>query len=133
MRWLLLSLACGVLGACSGDGDDGMELRGTNWVLVDIAGEAVPPSPQATLEFSDDGRIGGRGPCNHFGGSVEIDADKIQVDELMQTLMSCGSEVDAQEARYVGALGKAERVAIDHGSLLVYYQGSDKPLRFRAP
>lgn len=106
------------------------ELAGTSWRLVNLAGADVPEKPEATLEFPEAGKAGGRAPCNRFFGTVEISGESIRFEPIAATKMSCGDAADTQERKYLEALQAAERFAFDGPELRIYSRGTEKPLRF---
>ena len=111
-----------------------IDLTGTSWKLEDLTGTAALAEPEATLEFPEAGKVSGRASCNRFFGTVEISGETLVFGPLAATKMSCGEAPDAQEVRYLDALQKAERFAVDGPSLLIYSKGIEKPLRFaRSP
>ena len=106
-------------------------LVGTAWRLQDVGGVAAIPGVEATLEFSEAGKAGGRGSCNRFFGTVEISGESIQFGPLAATKMACiDAAANQQEARYLEALQAAERFAFEGPALLVYPKGGGAPLRF---
>lgn len=108
-------------------------LAGTAWRLVDLAGAGVVPQAQATLAFTDDGRISGKGSCNSFGGAVTISGNAITVGPLAATQMACAeSAAMDQETRYLAAIQQAERFEIQPPHLYIYSAGQPQPLRFIA-
>ena len=105
-------------------------LAGTSWRLVDLAGTPAAEKIEATLEFTEAGKVSGRGSCNRFFGTVEISGESIRFGPLAATKMSCGDAADAQEVRYLRALQGAERFVFDGDALLVFAKGLAQPLRF---
>jgi heat shock protein HslJ len=107
------------------------ELPGTSWRLEDLSGVAALPNVEATLEFPEAGKVGGRASCNRFFGTVEISGQSIKFGPLAATKMACADDAaNAQEKKYLEALQAAERFAFDGPSLLIYSKGMEKPLRF---
>jgi heat shock protein HslJ len=110
-----------------------VSLVGTEWVLRDLAGTPALASPQATLAFPEAGRAAGSGSCNRFTGSVEVSGSNLKFGPLASTRMACvDNGVSDQEDRYLKALGAATRFTLENGDLLIYCEGSAKPLRFSA-
>jgi heat shock protein HslJ len=107
------------------------DLQGTEWLLEDLAGRGVLDRIQATLAFPGPNQVAGNGSCNRFFGGVKISGELIKFDPLASTRMACLAEaVSNQEADYLKALEGAERIVMDGPYLLIYTQGTDKPLRF---
>lgn len=108
-----------------------LNLVGTEWKLEDLAGAGVIENSQATLAFPEMGRVAGNGSCNRFMGSVTITGDSLKMGPLAGTRMACASEaVSAQEEKYLKALQGATRYEWKDPYLLVYVEGTDKPLRY---
>jgi heat shock protein HslJ len=105
-------------------------LSGTAWRLEDLGGAGVLPDVEVTLEFPEEGRVGGKGSCNHFFGSVAVSGESIKFSQLGSTKMACLDSVMDQETKYFRALENAERFTMEGSTLLIYAQGMDKPLRF---
>lgn len=106
------------------------ELVGTEWLLEDLGGASVLDRVQATLAFPEPGRIAGKGSCNRFMGSVEIDKEAVRFGKLASTMMACPPEVMQQEGAYLKALENADRITLVGHHLLVHSKGTEKPLRF---
>jgi len=107
-----------------------LNLVGSEWLLEDLGGSGVIDRVQATLSFPEAGKAAGRGSCNRFFGSVVISGNTIKFSGLGSTKMACPEALMKQEDKYLSALQAAERFESSDGSLLIYYAGSDKPLRF---
>ena len=106
-------------------------LIGTAWRLADLGGQPAIPSVEATLEFPEEGKVAGRASCNRFFGTVEISGASIQFGPLAATKMACLDDAaNAQEKKYLEALAAAERFEFDGPALLLYFRGSEQPLRF---
>jgi heat shock protein HslJ len=54
-------------------------LRGSAWRLEDLGGAGVVDRVEATLEFTEDGKVGGSGSCNRFFGTVEISGQSMKL------------------------------------------------------
>lgn len=106
------------------------DLKGSEWVLEDLAGLGVISRVQATLVFPELGKVAGKASCNRFFGTVQIQGDKIKFGSLGSTRMACPEAAMNQEKRYLDALQAAERVEWKEPYLLIYAKGSEKPLRF---
>ena len=108
-----------------------VSLVGTEWLLVDLAGAPVIANSKASLSFLEEGRIAGNGSCNRFMGGVTIAGDSLKFGPLASSQMACGEDgVSAQENQYLKLLGAAKRFELKDGVLLIYSEGSKKPLRF---
>lgn len=105
-------------------------LNGTAWRLEDLSGAGVLDRVEATLEFTEVGKVAGSGSCNRFVGTVEISGESMKFGPLGSTRMSCAEAIMNQEAKYLSVLQDAERFTLDESILLIYSKGMEKPLRF---
>ncbi|HYZ84443.1 MAG TPA: META domain-containing protein [Bryobacteraceae bacterium] len=107
-------------------------LVGTEWLLEDLAGRGVVGQVPATLSFKDAGQISGRGSCNGFSGTAQIQGNTIKLGPLIATKRACADPAMMnQENQYLRALQSAEHFELQGDTLLVYSAGEAKPLRFR--
>ncbi len=105
-------------------------LKGSEWLLEDLAGSGVIDRVQATLAFSQAGKVEGNGSCNRFFGDVEINGDAIRFGPVGSTRMACSEAVMNQETKYLKALQAAERFERKEQYLLIYSKNAPKPLLF---
>ena len=106
-------------------------LAGSSWVLEDINGAGVLDDARATLEFSEAGKVSGRGSCNRFFGTAEVEGSRIHLGPLGTTRMACPEAVMDQERRYLERLQQAERFAVEADVLRIFGRDSTASLRFR--
>ncbi len=105
------------------------DLIGTQWRLEDLAGAGVMDRVQATLEFTDEGKVSGNGSCNQFHGTVTISGGAIRFGPLATTRKFCAEAVMHQEKQYLAALADAERFEINEPFLYIYAADRQEPLR----
>lgn len=91
------------------------------WQVEDIDERGIVDRSMTTLEFSDEGRVGGRGGCNRYFGTVEIDGDNMSFSALGSTRMACAPALMDQESRFFAALSDVARFEIDAESFLNLY------------
>lgn len=108
----------------------GDRLLNTAWLLEDLGGTGVVDRAQSTLQFVEPGGIAGRGACNHYFGSITLEGDRLSIHSIGSTEMACAPAIMDQEARFLNALLGANRVEIAGAYLLIYFAGSDHPLKF---
>lgn len=131
-RWMLSPLIA-TLVACAGGNaaqTPPPSLWGSAWQLIELGGQTVMPDPMATLAFAAEGQVSGQGSCNRFFGPVDIKGDRLSFGPLGSTKMACIGGASQQEARYLGALHKAQRYEVKDGMLLIHVEGMSQPLRF---
>jgi heat shock protein HslJ len=105
-------------------------LSGSEWLLEDLDGTGVIDNAQATLSFPEKGKIAGKGSCNRFFGTADISGDHLKFGALGSTRMACPEAIMNQESKYLAALQASQRFEWKDPYLLIYYTGSEKPLRF---
>jgi len=107
-----------------------LPLVGTQWQLAQLYGESVTDirTGSYTLVLGADGRVSGRGDCNHFSGSVSgvgtgrpSGEFKTGGDMISTRMMCLGAE---REARYLKMLAEVDSYNID-GSRLLLIRGGD--------
>jgi heat shock protein HslJ len=113
-RLLLLSLVATLLSSC-GIGDLSGDLDG-DWVLETgtVDGARLQPIGDTRISLQIEGStVGGIAACNHYGGEIERDGDRISFGAMSTTEMGCDQPVMALESAYVAALGRVDRAARD--------------------
>ena len=113
----------------------GEDLAGTRWALISMGkpGEETPviEGSNATLEFGEDGQVGGSGGCNSYGGKYQVEGETVAIREIESTLMACADEqITAQEGRFLQALGTASRFHIAENRLNIFYDNDQNILNF---
>jgi heat shock protein HslJ len=114
----------------SGEADSAINLWGTSWRLVDLAGSGVLDRANATLAFPEAGKARGNASCNRFRAAVTIQGETITFGPLATTRKACSEAVMNQESRYLAALREANRFRVDGPFLYIYTTGRQQPLRF---
>ena len=96
-----------------------------SWLAEDIEGGGVIDNLQTTLEIDQDGRAGGHGGCNSYGGEVTIDGDTIRFGRMAGTLMACAEAVMNQEGKFHDALGRVAAFRIEQDQRKLLLLGAD--------
>lgn len=79
-------------------------LADTGWLATAIYGVAPLPDAVPTLFFNAAGRVSAFAGCNNVSGPYWVSGNQIGIGPLGGTLLSCGPEIDAQEAQYLNAI-----------------------------
>lgn len=97
------------------------KLTGIEWVVEDIDGKGIVDSSRATLNFSEEGRVNGRGSCNSYTGSFTLTPTGITIGPgVAATRMACAPALMEQEQRFFDALSAAQTYEITaEGALLL--------------
>ncbi len=106
--------------ACGGSPVEDVSLEGTTWVLTAYNKNRPLEGTQPTIHF-EDGQVSGNASCNSYGGSYEVQGDKIGFSALFMTEMYCMDPegVMDQETLYLEMLGKAVTYEINSGVLTI--------------
>ena len=117
---LLISLL--IWNACYVNKQPGAEasLDGTSWELYAFRKSSPIEGTVFTARF-EKGQISGSGGCNHFGGSYEVDNNRLTISELYSTEMAClePEGLMEQEAYLLDFLGSAQTYSIEAGRLFI--------------
>lgn len=117
--FVLITLTVILLPACGGIDSD--PLSGASWELYAI-GKTSPIAGRAiTIEF-DDGGVSGSAGCNSYGGSYQVNGEKIAFSQVFATLMACPEPegLMEQETMFLQFLGNAQRFEMADGQLQIF-------------
>jgi putative lipoprotein len=128
-RWAglaVLAAALAVAGCSSGDGaTQPPNLNGTQWRVVEIAGEPTVGGNPPTMTFRN-GRIRGDSGCNTFTADVTLDQMTIDVGSISSTLRLCEGDAGATETMFMRALIGATTMSFDEkGNLVIVGDGGN--------
>ena len=116
-KYVFVLLALLILSACSGGSES--SVAGT-CKLVSYGDPASPtaavPDVETSIEFKE-GQVSGNVGCNGFGGTYEIDGDKITFSEVVSTLMFCEGPVGDQELGTLAVLQDSTTYVLDGDTL----------------
>ena len=98
--------------------DNKQEIQGTAWWVEDIAGRGVIDMSHTTIEFLEDGKVGGDTGCNRYFGSYETSGDSITFGPLAGTRKACAESLMNQEMAFYQAMEKVNRWEIADTGLL---------------
>lgn len=93
-------------------GDPGALLRGVEWKVLSVAGEAVPPALGVKVAFAET-EVSGLGPCNYLFGDFRADADGISLGPIAITRRICDDDRRELELRLIALLDDAVRFDLD--------------------
>ena len=94
-------------------------LPGSAWQVATFAGQSPLTEHPITFEFDTEGNIAGDASCNRFGGSCQIEGDKIKVGRLRSTRRACEPDVMEQEYKFLALLGAAATWSLDGDKLVL--------------
>lgn len=108
------------------DGPVANDLVGTNWRLVELNGSPTDDAVSSTLVISAN-NVGGNGGCNSFGGELKLTPTRIDISQIMSTMMACDGL--SQEQAYFAALEAADGYSIVDGDLVLSGPGASNLAR----
>ncbi|MEM6372532.1 MAG: META domain-containing protein [Pseudomonadota bacterium] len=92
------------------------------WTLVALDG--APFTATATLEFGEDGRVSGQGPCNRISFTNSVPYPWFEAGPILGTRMAC-PDLPA-EGDYLKALAAMTRVVLgDDGMVMANDEGGE--------
>lgn len=107
--------ACGGLASAQGN------LDGTRWILLTYRETKPIGSVRPTLNFEKD-QVSGNASCNNYGGSYQVDGEKITFGPMFMTEMYCVAleGIMDQESLYLKMMGSVERFELNEGLLVLF-------------
>src|SRR3954471_55091 len=88
--------------------------------MVTANGQARPLVPGSRLRLTfQDGQVRAHAGCNHMAGAVALDDGRLEVGALTSTLMSCGADLDEQDAWLAGFLNAGPTWRLDGDDLML--------------
>ena len=98
------------------------------------ANSSVRGGTEITIEFRDDGTLGGSDGCNRYMSGYTLTGEALTIGPLASTRMACkGPEGAAEQARaYAEALGTVSAYRIEGNELTLLGAGGKPAARFRA-
>ncbi len=104
-----------------------------NWKLTSILIEwdmAFPVMAPITLKIDKNGKIGGNGGCNGYGGSYSFKKpNKVKFTDIISTQMFC-EEASNSENRFFQSLREAKKIVVKNGELMIENSTKGNTLRF---
>jgi heat shock protein HslJ len=100
-------------------------LPGSAWQVATFAGQSPLTEHPITFEFDAEGNIAGDASCNRFGGSCQIEGNKIKVGRLRSTRRACEPDVMEQEYKFLALLGAAATWSLDGDKLVLTTPGGE--------
>ncbi|MDT7856743.1 META domain-containing protein [Rubrivirga sp. S365] len=128
---LLLGLFAAGCASTGAMGDAADRVVGPTWQLTSV-GTVAAAGPEATITFEPDGRVFGTTGCNRFFGTYDLGSNgALTLSEVGSTRMACPPIDMTQEAGFLDALDRAERVLVE-GDQLSLVADDERLLRFRS-
>lgn len=115
----------------SGCGGDPASLLHGEWLIEEIAGEALVEQSQPSVAFDPDGGVNGNGSCNRLVGSYALTGEGLSVSGLAATRMACEQSLMDQEHVFVQILEAVSRFEMDPEGRLVLHSGDGQTLLAR--
>ena len=134
---ILLISTCNLLAAQTPASSSSAESKSANtqWRLASF-GASGTESPviegtTITLKFGADGRGGGSGGCNSYGGEYRERGDNLSFGQIISTKRACLEQsANQQEQRYFAALESASKFKISDNRLTIFHGDGRSVLNF---
>ncbi len=114
------------------------EILGTTWELVAIhhSEQDVKDTTgvEITLQFTNDGRVGGESTCNFYSAPYQAGAGQaLTIGQIISTRRACvDPSLQALENEYYGALGGVTQYRFEGARLRLFFDGGQSVLEFAA-
>ncbi|MCC5887244.1 MAG: META domain-containing protein [Gammaproteobacteria bacterium] len=125
---VIVSLDDRVLRGCGGEPRD---LLLGEWVIEDVDGRGIVDASRATVVFDTEGRVGGRGSCNSYGGSYSLSGEGLAVSGIFSTMMACVESLMNQEQRIFAILEAVGRFEVDDTGALILHAHDGRTITAR--
>lgn len=103
---------------------------GKEWQADFIAGINALPESRATLRLTEDGRMGGKGPCNSYFANATIEGDKLTIGQAGSTQMACAPDLMKAEQALFSAFAKVASYELADGKLTMFDEDGVEVLKF---
>jgi heat shock protein HslJ len=114
-------------------GEPASLLKGSDWVVTELAGRAALPEPLMTVTFSDDGRVSGSASCNRFGADWQLSGEGLTIGKGMSSMMACEERVMQQEQSFLAAMQSVARFSRPSDRVLVLHTNDDRTIVLKKP
>ena len=118
LRVLSIALVAGTVVACAKLATSQTEPQS----LKGLAGSEWGLDGQNALfvQFGSNREMNGNGGCNNFGGSYELNGERLIIGPIMSTKKACFGDVMKQESAFFQALQKAHHIQATHLKLIIF-------------
>jgi heat shock protein HslJ len=127
---VLMTVASLTLASCATatlSADTSKSVQNTRWSLVTLPNQPLVPDTQITLNVDNDKMTGSDG-CNRYNASYTLNADNININKNVATIMmACPEPIMRQASSYISALTQATGYKIE-GEQLTLLDTAGKPL-----
>jgi len=122
-KFVLALIVVGVLsmGCAKQEGGEDVltQLTGKVWVAEYILGKPVIDMTHSSIEFGEDGAVGGLGGCNSYHGSYTLEGNVVSFGPMAATMRACVEAISDQEMRFFQSLAQPQTVKFKDGLLLL--------------
>ena len=110
-------------------------LGGTEWRLVELAGEPVEPGeddtvPHLVLDL-EEAHVSGSTGCNRIAGAFALGEDELRFGPLATTRMACAEDVMRRETQFLDALARVTSYELE-GATLTLLEADEPVARLEA-
>jgi uncharacterized lipoprotein YbaY/heat shock protein HslJ len=104
-------------------------LTGREWIVEDVDNKGVIDNTQMSLNFTNDGLLGGRGACNQYTTSYQLSGEGLTTQAIASTQMACPPALMHQDDQFLEVLGDVARFDIDDTGALLLITSDNRTIK----
>jgi len=107
-------------------------LTGREWIVEDVDNKGVIDNTQMSLNFTNEGLLGGRAACNQYTTSYQLGGEGLTTQAIASTQKACGEALMNQDEHFLEVLGDVARFEIDDTGALLLITTDNRTIKARA-
>jgi len=107
-------------------------LTGREWIVEDVDSKGVIDNTQMSLNFTNEGLLGGRAACNQYTTSYQLSGEGLQTKAIASTQKACSEALMNQDEHFLEVLGDVARFEIDDTGALILTTTDNRTIKARA-
>ena len=107
-------------------------LAGPEWIVEDVDGKGVIDNTQMSLNFTNDGLLGGRAACNQYSTAYQLSGEGINTQAIAATEKACSPALMNQDEHFLEVLGDVARFDFDETGALLLLTSDNRSIKARA-
>lgn len=107
-------------------------LTGREWIVEDVDRKGVIDNTQMSLNFTNDGLLGGRAACNQYSTSFQLTGEGLSTQAIAATQKACAPALMDQDDHFFDVLGDVTRFDLDETGALLLITSDNRTIMARA-
>ncbi|GAA6130367.1 hypothetical protein NBRC116187_07270 [Halopseudomonas sabulinigri] len=107
-------------------------LTGREWIVEDVDSKGVIDNTQMSLNFTNEGLLGGRAACNQYTTSYQLGGEGLTTQAIASTQKACAPALMNQDEHFLEVLGDVARFEIDDTGALILITTDNRTIKARA-